>query len=336
MDELKRKDINEFHVIRSLSILYIIIFHHMDDYVNNYFRTYIGSLDDILTIISLGNLIFISGYLLSQRHEKDLSNQIFSRVIRIYPLYIVSLILFIILGVSSFNTLSVVSHIFCLNMLLKPLTGNPVMTLWFVSLLMTYYCIYWVLWGRNIIHIYVILTLILAILIFLNGHYGLVDKRLILYFPVFFVGSFFGTKSGLFMNIVSNKYYSFATALLLLISALFFMKIQGSGSHSIYVCSESIIFFSIIPFFVFSRCLIRNHFFLKAMLKISFASYCMYLFHRIVFKILIDTFSLSGIYEVILFLFIIGLPLTYLISSIIQKYYDKSVNYLRNYSEHFI
>ena len=123
--------------LRGLAILYIVGVHHLDDYAGSFYH---NKLDDILTYSFLGMFVFISGYLLSInnpiRNRNDLRDFIVKRFLRIYPLYVIALLLFMFCSIMSFK--SVILHMFLLNVVLD----RSVITLWFVSMFCFLYFLY--------------------------------------------------------------------------------------------------------------------------------------------------------------------------------------------------
>ncbi len=60
----------------------------------------------------------------------------------------------------------------------------------------------------------------------------------------------------------------------------------------------------------------------RVFLRISYASYCMYLFHRVVFQSLLQVYRPETAVVTLGYLALVGLPLLYVIASKVQSVYD--------------
>ncbi len=57
--------------------------------------------------------------------------------------------------------------------------------------------------------------------------------------------------------------------------------------------------------------------------KLAYVSFCMYLFHRVIFRLLLNLYSPDSNYARVVYLTGLGLPLIFTISFYFQKYYDR-------------
>ena len=156
----------------------------------------------------MGSFVFVSGFGLflnpNNRHlnsPKKILNFLKKRYIRIFPLYWIALALFLIqisntyptgdiyIGFLDINPAYLIYHFFGLQIIVAPYFGPPILTLWFIGIIVIYYLIYIVL---NLIKS-VKWTIPMAIGVFflfvgLNGIFGLVEIRFFLYYSLFIVG----------------------------------------------------------------------------------------------------------------------------------------------------
>jgi len=99
--------------IRAISMLYVIGITHLDDYASSLFQS---KLDDVLTYLSLGAFVYISGHLLTFRTSLKTPRWVIAflkkRFLRIYPLYILTLLIFCI-----FSWISIYDFLRCLFLL---------------------------------------------------------------------------------------------------------------------------------------------------------------------------------------------------------------------------
>ncbi len=97
-----------------------------------------GPLDKALTYISLGTMVYVSGFLLAHRYGaldslSAVRRFVARRFLRIYPLYLLALLLFAFCSLLPYR--SSPRDALLLNMF----WGTPVATLWFVELICLYY-----------------------------------------------------------------------------------------------------------------------------------------------------------------------------------------------------
>ncbi|MFZ3136294.1 MAG: acyltransferase family protein [Thermodesulfovibrionales bacterium] len=143
---------NEFNVMRSAAILFIL-FHHLPDYSFNYFdMKFIGIncdltyLRDLYKYFGLGIFVYISGYLLNHNYVdlsswKNIITFVRNKTIRIIPLYLLALLLYIKLYVK-LNLISFFAHVMGLQIILSSPLIDPMITLWYVGLIMAYYAVF--------------------------------------------------------------------------------------------------------------------------------------------------------------------------------------------------
>lgn len=342
-DRGNNQKIIEADIIRSFSILYIIILFHPIDYIARFIdketfeviQIYIY-IRNSFALIALGMFIFISGFLLARRYpvlrdSKDKALFIKTRIIRIYPLYLFALIMFALFIVpGSVNLTSFASHIFLLNLLLYPLTGTPIITLWFIGLIFSYYLLFPIVINSSnkLLRIAILLGLTLIILALLHKYLGIVHERMIIYLPVFFIGIYCG-RNGL-IYFLRSKPVVISSAFILSLSFYYNLIIlQGktvlpNDSLTVFILHNLIMISAISPAWNLARLLSSalgtNRDFFS---KISYYSYCMYLFHRIIFFILLKIYYPQSAILTLAYLILVGFPLTLVLSSLIQSGYDK-------------
>lgn len=338
-----RQRIFEVDIIRCLFILYIITVHHPIDYIARFIDK--ASLEDIriyvllnntFVLIALGMFIFISGLLIARRYpvlrdSKERASFIKARIFRIYPLYLLALIIFTFFIVPGpFDLLSFAAHIFSLNLLLSPLTGTPIFTLWFVGLIFSYYLLFPVVINSSdrLFRTVILLGFILSLLSLLHKYLGIVDERVIIYLPVFFIGIYCG-RNGL-MHVLRSKTVVMSATFILIPSFYYnLILLQDktafpNDSLAVFFVHNLVIISAISPVWnlaqKLSLVLGENK---RFILKISYYSYCMYLFHRIIFFVLLKIYYPQSVILTLLYLIIAGFTLTLALSSLIQTGYDK-------------
>ena len=192
----------ELDILRIVSILIVVILIHIpNDYAYSFYMeldSYTGYLLHTSGIyIAMGSFVFISGFglYLNQNNRninsfEKLSKFLKKRFIRIFPLYWVALILFVLfVGYSDINLFYLIAHVFGMQMIVAPLYGPPILTLWFIGIIIVYYLIFIILSFSG--SIYRILPISLAILLLfacLNIFLGLVEYRFFFYYLLFILG----------------------------------------------------------------------------------------------------------------------------------------------------
>lgn len=65
----------------------------------------------------------------------------------------------------------------------------------------------------------------------------------------------------------------------------------------------------------------------KFIMNLSYASYCIYLTHRIIFKVAVDIYKPEMDIITLLYLYFVAIPIIYIVSIYTQMFYDKSLKY---------
>lgn len=294
---MSKKRFIEFDGMRSMAIL-LVLFHHLE------IDQRVPLFADLFRYLALGIFIFISGYLLASNSGKldswrEIKGFMFKRAVRILPLYIVALLVFIKLlpGIDhSMNTLSFAIHCLGLDLIFShPPQCDPVLTLWYIGLIMPYYAFFAVFTRltqnpRRNRSAWILVALFPVFFVFLRYCFGISDKRLILYFATFIAGVV-GAKYNVLNKITLPK--TIFSLMIFLTVSFFYVyfiyppTIKSSRPTSLFsfislgaLLCTNIIMISFIPV---SYTLFKTKWlarFSAAFSFIAYASYCMYLFHR--------------------------------------------------------
>lgn len=320
----KQLRIFSIDLLKSSSILFVVAYWHLFDYTNA-LPNYQNTITNQLVLIVLGIFSLVSGYLIGSKDIKLNLKAILtfyqSRLIRIYPLYLLAIGLFMALKLIKDFSLALKS-ILLLSVIIRP---API-TLWFISMLILFYLIapFLVYLRKNSFH-YLLFCVSLFLLMSLYGQlFQRLEPRFLLYFPTFAIGVFL---AGYQQKIQRINWIKLA-------SLFVFLWILSTSIQ------EEIVFFYIKPIKIllisigalltfvltlkmdsklttlFSPCL-------KFIELISYSSFCMYLFHRPVFQTLISFYFPSNELFQALYLLGIGVPLVILFSWLLQKSYDQ-------------
>ncbi|MGZ7169405.1 MAG: acyltransferase family protein, partial [Halobacteriota archaeon] len=142
----------ELDALRALAIILILV-HHLAGYA--YTPSLLELVDRIdyhifpLFFFGLSLFFFASGYALYYNHTtfntmRAVGGFLKKRAIRIYPLYWIAIAAFIVLGIGAWgnNIAWIIAQICGAQGLLAPRFGTPVITLWFIGVILLFYLIY--------------------------------------------------------------------------------------------------------------------------------------------------------------------------------------------------
>lgn len=313
----ERRRILSFDFLRASAVLYIIFVWHIHEYAG---RILVTTLTETLTYSFLSIVVFISGFVLTLKYDhfstvREAAIFFKKRIVRIYPLYVSALILFFYSSLISYNQL--LSGIYLSNSLFN----TDLKTLWFVTMIILYYVMLAVL-----LHTYSIKrTLLISFAFFLccillHAVFGLIDIRLIYYFMPFIMGIISAKHRSIFI-FLKNKAVAFASlSLVIIISYIPIPDLLNPDwfGHIYYMMT---MFFSISPLIVFSD-LVSGKMNKNMVSKLSYASYCMYILHRVIYWMLLEIYIPESNIFTLAYLFFAGLPVIYFISISVQSGYD--------------
>lgn len=191
MGEIHTKRLVEIDIIKVISLMLIII-HHESSFLYHekfeLFYPYLGR-------FGLALFTFISGYSLYINNAQISSVKAFykKRLLRIYPLYLLALLSYFIISNfqlwQKFTVSSLVVHILGLQMLIYPYI-QPDGLLWYIGMIFIFYMVYPLLITKSKIPRRLICNagIILVLLALLRAHFGIIEIRTFVYFPIFIAG----------------------------------------------------------------------------------------------------------------------------------------------------
>ena len=317
----KERDI-QFDIVRVLATLWIVGGWHALDYIQSPHVPELKPHLGFITTYVLATFMFMSGYFLSKYTFESRNNVIQfykKRFIRFFPLFALSAITLFLMGGNP-GKLQLLLTLTGLSSYL----GHQPYTVWFISMLFSFYMITpFVSRGLqrigNSTSLQVIAVIVCsACFIFLLSLTPLqYDVRLSYTMPFYGLGLVLGKTK--IIKKITSKWYVFLTSFTL---CFFFyrMGIRGDRYLQIDTVMGVILLLSVSYWFKY---ILWN----KAIGVISFASMCMYLFHRQVYLILLH-FVWHDDKTTWVFLYGVMLPVVIVVSYFIQKIYDKCVDYI--------
>lgn len=361
MGEFRMKvHFKELDFLRTIAI-FIILLHHLPDHTFNFYNLeYVGLnynlswLNDLNRYFALGLFFYLSGFLLSDKNYdfsdwSRVKDYVVQKNIRILPLYVIALIIFILIF-SSFiphkSFFSFLLHCLGLQGVLASKYCDPVFTLWFVGVLMAFYY-YFILieksYQRNIRLCIFIVSILPIILILAKYLFDFTDKRILIYYSVFVFG-FFSNKFKIIENIRFDAFFGVLLVFLVTVycytSYIYPAIFQSENKPALFSVLGGLAFFSVnlimltfvnivhflfVSFLKYSNKTKRQSSAFWLAEKISFASFCMFLFHRPIWWAMLKIFNPANDIYRILYLFALGVPVIILSSYFVQKFYNQQV-----------
>lgn len=309
-------------LFRFLSILYIVGYWHLFNYVD-IFHAYNNVFTNLFTRVVLAYFVLTAGFFAGQSNQNNSALGFYAKkVFRIFPLYLLAVVLFYWLGITGLS--SSTTAIFLVSMFYPPV---PI-TLWFITMIFIFYLLtplLLLLFKRTneSPQALILISIGFVVMFYLYDVLtGLLDMRMLMYIYPYVIGvyiSFFHKP-----DLLKTKNSHFIIILLLsLIIAYFFFD-----SSKLISSLSKIPLISIVALAAFRYSLKLSF---KPKINyiaglLSYVSFCVYLFHRVIFRILDQLYNKQGYFEsetqkLLVFLFI-GVPITILFSFVIQATYD--------------
>lgn len=316
----KKRDF-QFDIARCFAVFYVVAYFHLvPGYMNKIaINTLTNHYTYSLIFSVLGLFMFMSGFFLAKYRfttKNDIIQFYSKRLKRFYPLYFFSLFTMLLGGwIPNFSI-----FLFSALGLSTIFTPQP-KTLWFISMLFMFYMItpiirgdYWGKWRNwnNIIGIIGGLFLIVVIDKILKIE---IDKKIYWCYISYITGLLLG-RTNIIPFITRNVY----GGVIYLIIFLLTINHTDNYIECIVNIFSGILLFLYIAYFLSK---IQSQFFFRIISQISYASMCAYLFHRHFYKIGRFLFE-DGCFP-IWFAFLIMVPIVFISSFYLQKFYDYSL-----------
>jgi peptidoglycan/LPS O-acetylase OafA/YrhL len=301
--------------LRAGCVLYIVGFWHLMDYTHG-FVGYDNAVTVRLTVTVLGLFTFLSGFLIAQApmqlRAAELKCFYTRRLLRIYPLYLLALLAFWALGLADRGTALKAA------LGISMVYGPPPATLWFITMILVFYLIAPLLIAlRERPARFAAACLGIFALAGVLGHAASGDIRIAEYFPAFALGVRW-TSQGRRRSTHAAWWATGAAAAACALSLAFPADPQFS-----LTASPMATFGALAVFLLADRLpLPSNGGLVRAVEKLSYASFAMYLFHRVVYKGLHALFDPVSSALGLAWLLLVCLPVVIAVAAIVQKAYD--------------
>ncbi|HNN12137.1 MAG TPA: acyltransferase [Anaerolineales bacterium] len=323
MSESNKRQV-EFESLRGLSIVLLLLLH--SEIISGSAFGY--SLDPVAKFIGaflLGSFFFLAGYFMDssvQKYRNDVLGFIKSRFVRIFPPYWLSLIFFFIMY--TLKRYEQVVYLANLQAVFSPEFVKPLLTLWYISMLVVYYILFGVmLWNtRSNRSLLFAAVGVFTVSYILHATTGLLDQRFFRYFPIFLVGIYFYRFESVRKKLLDLS--PFYKILLVLLGSAGFLLVQFKGfslTNGFHIIA--------VDFFILSWVLLWLSIFRTSIgewriwVFLSVASYFAYLFHRPIWHglhLVTDPEAWGGIP---MFDFLPGTVVTLIVGYFLQRGYDR-------------
>lgn len=200
-----------FDFLRALAIIMIIPAHLSSYLFSTYGKLTLYAFDPYFANMGLGLFIFMSGYLLYyNNHSINSLQNVFDfykkRLLRIYPLYWAALATFVLVffvfasrlnsgfvypnSETVFSFSNVLVHALGLQILLAPAYASPMLTLYFIGLIVIFYAIYpfIIMYSKSTKHLLLVSFIVYFGFFIISRVFNIIDHRFFMFFLVFVFG----------------------------------------------------------------------------------------------------------------------------------------------------
>ncbi len=200
-----------FDFLRALAILMIIPAHLSNFLFSTYSKLGLYAFDPYLANMGLGLFIFMSGYLLyyntnSINSFKDVLSFYKKRLLRIFPLYWAAIAAFVLVfsvfapklnssfvfpnAQNVFGFSNVLTHVLGLQIFLAPAYASPMLTLYFIGLIIVFYAIYpfIIMLSKDAKNLLFVSSVVFLGFLLISRTLHIIDHRFFMFFPIFVFG----------------------------------------------------------------------------------------------------------------------------------------------------
>lgn len=327
------KRILEIDILRTFATL-LLLLHHSGYYQ---FRVSGVRLKHLIRIpvgfALLGIFIFLSGYLVGyyiRRKGPIKLGQYYSRrILRLFPPYIFSLILYReVLGIQ-LEGVDFWIHFFGLQILLAPMFSRPIITLWYVGLLILCLLIVPPILNRfkkvSYSSLAFVALFILATII--HEQYRLIDIRFFYFFWIFSLGALIGRYYTSGMELLKHPLSIITSIIIVSLTGYRLFKSQNSyydsfhWGHLLWATTYMISFIHLA--FLAASSLKRMSNVKRLATWISGGTYFTYILHRPIWDLLIFFFPYTSDPATFSFKIFVGSPIVIFLSAKLQPVYER-------------
>lgn len=320
--------LQEFEALRGLSILLLLALHS-EIFDPQFFGEGTSPLARLVATFLLGSFFFLAGYFTEFSIQKNTTIVSFikSKVIRIYPPYWIALLLFVYGIGYNLKRFDFVMYALNLQVILSPVFIKPLLTLWYISMLVVFYIVFCTLLFtiKSNVKLLIASIVVFIVVYISNLSIGLFDPRFFQYYFLFLIGVYFCRFGEVRKTI--NSFNFIYKIMLAMVSAVLFWQVERYPL-------TNILYILLAVFFAFSWIVLGLEIFMtkigawKIWAFLSTASFFAYLYHRPLWHTLDLTLGVESAQKVFFNLFI-GAPIALVLGYFLQLGYDKLLGILR-------
>lgn len=324
--------IQEFDILRALAITMLMV-HHSEAYGLKVFSFSLEGLNPYFEAVLLGIFFFISGYFTGRHFQKENKGGVsffFSRMVRIFPPYLLAVALYVFLLGVTLKKFNLFVYLTGTHFIFAPNYAKIVLTLWYVGAIILFYLIFGLLLAnlhstRGFI---TGATIVFAAVYALHQWTGLIDQRFFKYYVVFLIGILCAR-----IDYLSN--WLFGKQILLksvfaFLGLFFFSQVLALSSVSPFYILGTVFFiisWVILLFALASK--VKSPIILRLVVLISYASFFVYLIHRPLWAWLLTVFSVNTANGQVFFKIVPASILIFILSYYLQSGYDRLLTMFR-------
>lgn len=316
---MKRNSTIDF--IRGFCMIYIVGVFHLSQYLGKSIYLNYNEQGNSFMWSCLGTFSLISGYLIGSKYHIESIHDVLifykKRIIRFYPLFVISSILLLVIG---FND---IERTFYALSGLSPFVSHPPHTLWYISMIMFFYFLSPIILinrGKRIVLCLLSYSFILLFTFFIT-----IDLR--------FLYNLFFYESGLYISSLSKlsktkklkmqRFLIFGGGILIVIYFVMFMLLDYYHFFLFRKIVDVIGVFVIVYFAKLIALLwpLEN----RIVYFLSYVSMSIYLFHRFTYWACLKFYNPDDIMSKLFYLLIIALPVGFVFAFYVQKKYDEVI-----------
>lgn len=324
--------LKEFEALRGLSILLLMALHSeiFDPFI---FGERLSNLAGMVASFLLGSFFFLAGYFTEfslRKPQKNAWNFFWSKFIRIYPPYWMALLLFIFVLGYSLKRPDLLAYILNLQAVFSPVFIKPLLTLWYISMLVVFYFIFGGLMfsTRSSLTLLIASTVIYAAALFVHLTWGFFDPRFFQYYFIFLAGVFF-------CRFESFRIWVFQSNVLVrMLPAIPGVLLMDWATRAGYPATN-IVYLLSADYFILSWALLWLTIFRTGLggwrlwAWLSTASFFTYLIHRPIWRIIDNYFNLEPGLNTVLIHLVPGAMIALVFGYFLQTGYDRLLAALR-------
>lgn len=328
------KKILEFDILRTLAIL-LLILHHGGIYNFTLFGLPLDGLASYNGLYLLGIFFFLAGYLAVRSLEKHSLKEYFTRrVWRVYVPYLGALLLFIFILNVDMDHVDLLSHLLGLQMITSPRLTTPILTLWFVGLILVYYALFALLHRtiRDDRLLLLVILLLFAVAGLARIHTDFIARRFFYYYLVFAAGFLLARPSSrrlaLLDRLLTARFFLLDKLALVAASLVILVPIfdqnQAELSLPLILAISFFILAMILLTLSLARLLVRLGLNLPLVNHIAAASFFAYLLHRPIWQIALHIYHPGPVTSLSIYLILIGYLVVLPVAYFAQKIYTQA------------